>query len=458
MGTRPQEFRCGAQWLRFVPEGSRDVVIEGRQRFGSLVGSTPEMLTLFRTLERYAGDSELRPPPYARGRERSADPPRDGPRPGAPVEVITRRSNPELNQRRYDWSPPVPNAPREMEVDQRLRRWREAQAAIDLTVRGPREVAGPAGSLAAVSPLAPDGTGAERAGGASACAPPQRDRSLAGQGDHRRVRAAVRSLGASRGRAASAPAVARGPSGDRPEAAGRARSPATRPAGSAGRSASKGPWPTDSRPPSERSRRHHRKPRQVGARATSLRLDPAAHGHRRDRSRASRPGRRERATKTAVQLRTLAGDERPRAELLFCTPCDLKEGTFGPVARFESGEVVAYQIRSRRRRRLFVFRTLDVDDAFTVAVPGVSPHVQLLLELRTGGRIRLARSLFAYLLRRGWDPSALPDAFYVRVGAVLAGRLPAHKVLLHLLRATRESPIEQPANRTAGPGWEGANR
>ena len=52
--------------------------------------------------------------------------------------------------------------------------------------------------------------------------------------------------------------------------------------------------------------------------------------------------------KTAVQLRTLAGDERPRAELLFGTPCDVGEGRLGPVARFESGEVVAYQVRSRQ--------------------------------------------------------------------------------------------------------------
>jgi hypothetical protein len=162
--------------------------------------------------------------------------------------------------------------------------------------------------------------------------------------------------------------------------------------------------------------------------------------------------------KTAVQLRTLAGDERPRAELLFGTPCDVGEGTLGPVARFESGRVVAYQIRSRRRRRLFVFRTLEVDDAFAVAVPGVRPRVQLLLELRTAGRIRLARSLFAYLVRAGRGPSALPDIFYTRVGAMLGGRLPAHKVLLHLLRTTTESPIAQPANRTAHPGLEGAER
>jgi hypothetical protein len=143
--------------------------------------------------------------------------------------------------------------------------------------------------------------------------------------------------------------------------------------------------------------------------------------------------------KTAVQLRTLAGDERPRAELLFGTPSDLGEGKLGPVARFESGQVVAYQIRTRRRRRLFVFRTLDVDDAFAVAVPGVRPRVQLLLELRTAGRIRLVRSLFAYLVRTGRDPSARPDTFYTRLGALFGGRLPGHKILLSLLPTEHRS-------------------
>jgi len=109
-------------------------------------------------------EGALRPPPYASGHERLADPARDGQGPGAevaPGEVIARRSNPELHQRRYDWSAPVPNAPRETEVDQRLRRWREAQAAIDLKVRGPREVAGPGRSPAgtAVPPVARDAKG-----------------------------------------------------------------------------------------------------------------------------------------------------------------------------------------------------------------------------------------------------------------------------------------------------------
>lgn len=43
----------------------------------------------------------------------------------------------------------------------------------------------------------------------------------------------------------------------------------------------------------------------------------------------------------------------------------------------------------------------------------------------------------AYLARTGRDPSALADDFCVRVGVVLAGRLPAHKILLSLLSPPR---------------------
>lgn len=162
--------------------------------------------------------------------------------------------------------------------------------------------------------------------------------------------------------------------------------------------------------------------------------------------------------KTAVQLRALVGDERPRAEVLFGTPRDVGAGRLGPVARFESGQVVAYQIRSRRRRRLFVFRTLEVDDALAVAVPGVRPHVQLLMELHTEGRIRLVRSLFAYLARTGWDPSALPDAFYTRVGAMLGGRLPSHKILPSFLSAYGPKPKRARPNRKARRIRQGARR
>ncbi len=48
------EFRCGAKRLRFVPEPVREVRIEAPQRFGGLVGTTPEMIELFAKLQRYA--------------------------------------------------------------------------------------------------------------------------------------------------------------------------------------------------------------------------------------------------------------------------------------------------------------------------------------------------------------------------------------------------------------------
>jgi hypothetical protein len=139
---------------------------------------------------------------------------------------------------------------------------------------------------------------------------------------------------------------------------------------------------------------------------------------------------------TAVQLRLRAGDDGPRSELLGGAPSATVAGALGPVALFGSGAIVAYRLGGGRRSRLFVFRTLEVDDRLAASVPGVSPRVRLLLHLRTVGRIRRARGLFAYLARTRRDPSSLPDAFYLRVGAVLAGRLPAHKVLPSLLSAS----------------------
>jgi hypothetical protein len=114
-------------------------------------------------------------------------------------------------------------------------------------------------------------------------------------------------------------------------------------------------------------------------------------------------------------------------------PYAVDAGTLGPVAVFAAGEIVAYLLRARRGPRLFVFRTLAVDDRLAAALPGVRPRVRLLLQLRTPGRIGRARGLFAYLDRTGRDPSALADDFYVRVGVALAGRLPAHAILVSLL-------------------------
>jgi hypothetical protein len=150
--------------------------------------------------------------------------------------------------------------------------------------------------------------------------------------------------------------------------------------------------------------------------------------------------------KTAVQLREAAGGDLPRSELLSGTPREGVSGALGPVALFGSGEIVAYLLRGRRRGRLFVFRTLEVDDRHAATVPGVRPRVRLLLELRTPGRIRRGRALFKFLARTSRDPSTLPDAFYFRVGAVLGGRLPAHTILRSLLST-------HPASSRSGPSW-----
>jgi hypothetical protein len=134
---------------------------------------------------------------------------------------------------------------------------------------------------------------------------------------------------------------------------------------------------------------------------------------------------------TAVQLRR-AG-EGLRSELLYGAPRRTVAGTLGPVALFAAGEIVAYRIRHRRRSRLFVFRTLEVDDRLAASLPGVHPRVHLLFEVHTAGRVRLVRGMFAVLLKNRHDPCGLPDGFYVRVGVALAGRLPRHKILPSLL-------------------------
>ncbi len=55
--TGPREFRCGGKHLRFVPEAPENVVVDHMVRFGSLVGTTPEMLELFGALRRFAPSS-----------------------------------------------------------------------------------------------------------------------------------------------------------------------------------------------------------------------------------------------------------------------------------------------------------------------------------------------------------------------------------------------------------------
>jgi hypothetical protein len=136
---------------------------------------------------------------------------------------------------------------------------------------------------------------------------------------------------------------------------------------------------------------------------------------------------------TVLQVREGHGDAL-RCDLLWGEPREVLAGPIGPILVFGPGEIVAYVLRTRRRRHLYVFRSLEVDDPLAAAVPGVRPRVQLLLDFVSAGRMRLVRGLFAYLVKTGRSPSALPDDVYVRVSSVLSGRLPGHKILRSLLR------------------------
>jgi hypothetical protein len=137
--------------------------------------------------------------------------------------------------------------------------------------------------------------------------------------------------------------------------------------------------------------------------------------------------------KTAVQLRPIAARDLPRCDLLWGAPVRTVAGELGPIALFGSGAIVAYRLRRLRRRRLYVFRTLHVDDRLAADVPGVRPRVQLLLSLNSASRVRLAQKLFSYLVNTRRDPSSIPDDFYLRVGVALGGRLPPRKIMLSLL-------------------------
>jgi len=138
------------------------------------------------------------------------------------------------------------------------------------------------------------------------------------------------------------------------------------------------------------------------------------------------------SVRTAVQLLPSHG-ESLLAELVYGLPDDTRAGRLGPVALFPSDSIVAYRFRSGRRDRLYIFRTLAVDDSMAATIPGVRPRVRLLVHLRSAGRVRLARRLFAYLCKQSIPPERIPDDTYLRIGVALSGRLPRHKILVSLL-------------------------
>jgi hypothetical protein len=151
--------------------------------------------------------------------------------------------------------------------------------------------------------------------------------------------------------------------------------------------------------------------------------------------------------KTVVQLRS---DPALTCELAHGSPDGFVQGERGPIAIVGPDRILAYVIRASASPTLFVFRTLTVDDRLAASVPGVFPRVRLLIHVRSAGRVRAARRLFAYLVKRGIEPSLLPDAFFVRMNVALAGRCVNQTRLRVLLRRELEGPPV--AERVASPG------
>jgi hypothetical protein len=140
------------------------------------------------------------------------------------------------------------------------------------------------------------------------------------------------------------------------------------------------------------------------------------------------------APHTAVQIRPAPS---PRCELVHGDPIALRAGQLGPVALFVPGEIVAYVLHASRPSRLFVFRTLGRSPHVVAltALPGVYPHVHLLLALDSLRVLRRGRRFFALLRRRGTSPSRLPDAFYLRLDRALRARAPLPPLAAALLDA-----------------------
>lgn len=101
---------------------------------------------------------------------------------------------------------------------------------------------------------------------------------------------------------------------------------------------------------------------------------------------------------------------------------------------FGGGELVAYRVRLLARDRLFVFRTLSHKESEATRVPGVEPHVRLLLCAHTGRRIHRALRILASVRARGGELGKLSDAFFLRASTTLASRAPIDSIVTTLLQ------------------------
>lgn len=116
------------------------------------------------------------------------------------------------------------------------------------------------------------------------------------------------------------------------------------------------------------------------------------------------------------------------AHLAFGRAVDNRPSSRGHWLSLPSDTIAAYCV-STDRTRTFVFRTIVASTPVATTIPGLSRSVCLLIELRTRARLSKLLRLFAYLIREGHDPNTLSDAFYLQVGSLLVGRLPAFPLL-----------------------------
>ena len=86
-----------------------------------------------------------------------------------------------------------------------------------------------------------------------------------------------------------------------------------------------------------------------------------------------------------------------------------------------------------RRPLTVVFRTVAGPEHGLQRIAGISMPVRRLLYTRTRARFSKVCSLFRYLVESDKNPCSMSDGFYLRVGALLAGRLPRIAVLESLV-------------------------
>lgn len=128
----------------------------------------------------------------------------------------------------------------------------------------------------------------------------------------------------------------------------------------------------------------------------------------------------------------ITSTEAATSRILYGNAVEQRPHPRGAVALVPPGEIVVYSFRAKKPRT-FAFRTLASPDIVTSTVVGVSPGVRLLVHAQSAGRLRRLEELLGYLQRLGLAPSSLSDLFYLRLHAVLSGRLPRGKLLGSLL-------------------------